>query len=117
MILDLSLFGSEITSIFEKNIERLRQEKFDQDKIDFNRKKMNFQTTLDFLSRSGFEISKSTLYKLTSARQIPFYKFGKKLVFQTDELQSWIDAKLSSPKTDYSYSELVSKSAIKKLNR
>lgn len=117
MMLDLSLIGYEIASILDKNIERLKQEKFDQDKIDHNKKRMNFQTTLEFLNSSGCEISKSTLYKLTSNKQIPFHKFGKKLVFQADELQSWIEAKLATPEINYGYWKVISESAINKLKR
>lgn len=35
-------------------------------------------------------IPKSTLYQLTSKRQIPFFKKGKKLFFYQDELDSWV---------------------------
>jgi prophage regulatory protein len=36
-------------------------------------------------------IKKSTIYKLTSARQIPFYKPGNKLIFfKRTEIDEWL---------------------------
>ena len=35
-------------------------------------------------------LSKSLLYKLTMDRAIPFEKFGKKLVFSRNELETWM---------------------------
>lgn len=35
-------------------------------------------------------ISKSTLYKLTSAREIPHYKKAKHLVFDREEILNWL---------------------------
>jgi len=37
-------------------------------------------------------ISKSTLYKLTSAREIPHYKKAKHLLFDKKEILEWIKA-------------------------
>ncbi len=36
------------------------------------------------------EISKSTIYKLTSTRQIPYYKKAKNLVFDRIEIEKWL---------------------------
>jgi len=41
---------------------------------------------------TGF--SRSTLYKLTSARQIPHMKLGNKLLFSRKELASWMDSQI-----------------------
>ena len=35
-------------------------------------------------------ISKSTLYKMTSLRKIPYYKNGKYLFFDRKELEDWM---------------------------
>ena len=39
-------------------------------------------------------LSKSYLYKLTSARKIPHFKKGKKIYFKQEELEDWM---LSDP--------------------
>lgn len=40
-------------------------------------------------------LKKSYLYKLTSTKQIPFYKYGGRLIaFDLAELQTWRDARL-----------------------
>lgn len=39
---------------------------------------------------TGF--SKSHLYKLTAAREIPFYKKGKCLFFDRSEIENWLKA-------------------------
>jgi excisionase family DNA binding protein len=40
------------------------------------------------------EISKSTLYKLTFRKAIPFYKYGRFVKFKIEDLQSWREARL-----------------------
>jgi hypothetical protein len=35
-------------------------------------------------------LSKSTLYKMTSSKKIPFYKCGRKLLFVSDELFQYV---------------------------
>lgn len=37
------------------------------------------------------KLSKATLYKLTSDRQIPHYKMGKRNYFRKEELDQWIN--------------------------
>ena len=45
---------------------------------------------------TGF--SKSTLYKLTSQRKIPFYKpFGKKIFFSMEHLEKLMKSNLKEP--------------------
>lgn len=42
-------------------------------------------------------LKKSYLYKLTSTRQIPFYKYGRKLImFDRAALESWRAARLQA---------------------
>lgn len=37
------------------------------------------------------DLSKSTIYKLTSRREIPFYKpTGRKIFFKRDEIDAWL---------------------------
>jgi len=35
-------------------------------------------------------LSKSTIYKKVSSREIPFHKIGKKTIFVKDEIDNWI---------------------------
>jgi len=35
-------------------------------------------------------LSKSTIYKKVSSREIPFHKIGKKTIFVKDEIDTWI---------------------------
>lgn len=52
-------------------------------------------------------ISKSSIYKLTSKKEIPFYSpGGKKLFFKREELDSWIYQSKVMP-TDEVVSEVV----------
>jgi excisionase family DNA binding protein len=46
---------------------------------------LTVQEAADYLS-----IPKSSLYQLTSKKQVPFFKQGKKLFFYQDELDKWI---------------------------
>ncbi|MEZ4885231.1 MAG: helix-turn-helix domain-containing protein [Chitinophagales bacterium] len=38
------------------------------------------------------QISKHTLYRMTSNNEVPFFKRGKKLYFKRSELLKWIEA-------------------------
>lgn len=44
---------------------------------------------VSFLHENGYPTSKAKLYKLTSAKKIPFRKFGQKLVFSRKALLQW----------------------------
>lgn len=46
---------------------------------------MNMDEVSDFVG-----ISKSTIYGLTHAGKIPFYKRGKRLYFKTEEIEHWL---------------------------
>ena len=59
-----------------------------------------------FLTERGFTISKNTLMKMASAGGGPIYRiFGHRAVYAPNDLLSWAEAKLSSPRR--STSELV----------
>ncbi len=36
-------------------------------------------------------LSVSTIYKRTSARTIPFYKIGKRVLFKPSEINQWLE--------------------------
>ena len=46
---------------------------------------LNFDQASKYLS-----LSKSTLYKLTSERNIPHFKRGKRVYFKRNELENWL---------------------------
>lgn len=51
-------------------------------------------------------VSKSYLYKLTSKREIPFYRPGAKLIFfKREELDAWILGHRNAPVTELSLIE------------
>lgn len=66
-------------------------------------------------------VSKSQMYKLTHTRAIPFYKFGKRVIFYTKELDEWIKQTSFRVKTreeiEREASEYIMLGARKKLNR
>lgn len=51
---------------------------------------------LSYINERGLTISKSTLYKKTADKEIPFQRWGgKKIVFVREELDHWISEQLS----------------------
>ncbi len=66
-------------------------------------------------------VKKSTMYKLTMTRKIPFSKFGRKIIFYTKELDEWIKQNGIRVKTreeiEREASEYIMLGARKKLNR
>ena len=51
---------------------------------------MNENLSLDQLA-DYLRMSKSTVYKKTSLRKIPFIKIGKKLLFRKDAIDKWLE--------------------------
>lgn len=49
-------------------------------------KPLNIEEAAAFLKKP-----KSTIYQLTSTRQIPFYKMGKQLLFFKKDLLAWVE--------------------------
>lgn len=79
-----------------------------------------FDEALDYLNARGLEISKATLYKLTSTKQIPFQRWGgRKIVFVRGELDKWIETRLScdEEKRTNRITNNVARSARKKEKR
>ena len=50
------------------------------------------QTLVGVLEQHGFLISKARLYKLTAKGDVPFRKYGNKLLFSRRELLSWAES-------------------------
>jgi hypothetical protein len=47
---------------------------------------------LELLSENGYPTSKGKIYKLTSANQLPYRKYGNKLVFSRRDLLEWAES-------------------------
>lgn len=61
---------------------------------------LSLSGALKVLDEYGFPTSKAKLYKMTSQGQIPFMKYGNKLVFSRKSLVEWTQEQLVSGKTD-----------------
>lgn len=48
-----------------------------------------------YLAEIGYKCSLSQLYKGTAKNEMPYSKFGRKLLFNADELSKWVDSKKS----------------------
>ena len=70
---------------------------------------------VEALEQHGFLISKARLYKLTAKGEVPFRKYGNKLLFSRKELLSWADnlARRVNDKSDAALT--IAKSANHKL--
>ena len=70
---------------------------------------------IEALEQHGFLISKARLYKLTAKGEVPFRKYGNKLLFSRKELLSWADnlARRVNDKGDAALT--IAKSANRKL--
>lgn len=70
---------------------------------------------VEALDQHGFLISKARLYKLTAKGEVPFRKYGNKLLFSRKELLSWADnlARRVNDKSDAALT--IAKSANRKL--
>ncbi len=69
---------------------------------------------IDYLAEIGYKCSLSQLYKASAKNEIPFSKFGRKLLFNADELSKWVESK--KQKT-IDISMIVSQSANLKLRK
>jgi hypothetical protein len=48
--------------------------------------------TLDQLVETFPFLKKSRVYYLTTVKGIPFYRVGRSLVFETNEIRQWVEA-------------------------
>ena len=76
---------STIIELVEKAIESENEKNF-----------LPLDEALAYINGRGLKISKETIYKLTSLKQIPFQRWGgRKIVFERDKLDEWLEARLS----------------------
>ena len=80
-------------------------------------KNLTIEGTILFLKEKGLIVSKSSIYKMTSAKSIPFKRFGNRLIFNEEELSMWIETQF---KTEYQSkaesTKIISFSARNKFN-
>lgn len=77
---------------------------------------LNFKTALNYIISKGIPMSKSRMYKMVSSSNsdIPFRKVGERLLFYSNELDSWCKGQITNPKDSKSISSMaVVKSAQK----
>lgn len=58
------------------------------------KQKLSMSEAVGYLNEIGFEMTKSTMYKLTADGKIPFAKYGKRNIFDRKELEKWIKEQL-----------------------
>lgn len=52
---------------------------------------ITLENAIRFLEEQGYPVSKAKMYKLTSTNEIPYKKFGQKLVFSRKDLLRWAE--------------------------
>ena len=72
--------------------------------------KLEIKAAVEFLNSEGYPISLSSLRRLVFEEQIPYRKFGSRVIFNTKDLRAWAEVRTVSKKKQISTSEL-SKSA------
>lgn len=78
------------------------------------KKRLNLDEAVAYLNESGVPISKSTVYKNTMAKTIPFSRFGdRRIVFNVEDLDRWVEDRLAKRKN--SVTESVRQSARRKM--
>ena len=59
------------------------------------KERMSIDDAVAYLNENGLKISKSTLYKHTMTKTIPFSRFGdRRIVFSAKELDEWVGQRL-----------------------
>jgi excisionase family DNA binding protein len=115
---------TSLNNIFEKidfivnSIEKIESKLKVKEIIKPPPKKFSINQTIIFLSERGVNISKSSIYKLTSSKSISFQRFGNRLVFSEDELEMWVADQLKEKNESNVESVMrISNSARNKINK
>jgi hypothetical protein len=75
---------------------------------------LDFNEGKEYLISIGYKCSDSQLYKLSMNNDIPMEKFGRRIVFNANDLSKWVESK-KQKRIDVSMA--VSKCATSKLQR
>ncbi|MDR1919131.1 MAG: helix-turn-helix domain-containing protein [Tannerellaceae bacterium] len=78
---------------------------------------ITLETAVALLETYGYPTSKGKIYKLTAKGEMPFRKYGRKLVFSRKELITWAES-LTRRKNDRTEAALhIARSANRQLQR
>jgi len=78
------------------------------------KKRLNLDEAVAYLNESGVPISKSTVYKNTMDKTIPFSRFGdRRIVFNVEDLDRWVEDRLA--KRQNTVTESVRQSARRRM--
>ena len=92
---------SELRALIAEECERLYSRLAERDsgnKVE-EPEMLNARQAAAYLTDRGYQISKSTIYSLVSAGEIPFSKFGGKALFSRSELEDWAEKRSRKPYT------------------
>lgn len=79
---------AKLREIIQEEVSRAIPEKASpQNEVDT----LTLEKALLFLREQGYPVSKAKVYKLTSTNEIPYKKFGQKLVFSKKDLLQWAE--------------------------
>ncbi|MDR3705787.1 MAG: helix-turn-helix domain-containing protein [Paludibacteraceae bacterium] len=79
------------------------------------KKNLSLNEALEFLFEKGFRVSKSQLYKLTMENKVPCKRFGRKVIFDPQELQGWAESRVNANTEQSPITIAVAKSATRKM--
>jgi hypothetical protein len=79
------------------------------------KKKLSFSEAVSFLKEIGYGIGESQLYKKTMNNIIPCKRFGRKIIFDRDELQTWAENRAKNNRGQNTVTASVAESAKCKL--
>ena len=76
--------------------------------------KLDINEAKDFLNQIGYKCSLSQLYKGSMTGDLPLSKFGRRIMFDAEELSKWVDSKKSKT---IDISMVVAKCAASKMGK
>ena len=62
-------------------------------------------------------LKENYLYKLTCLKEIPYIKYGRRVLFDAEELKSWRQSRMTRIPADPTKAELSSKAALQAASR
>ena len=99
---------SELDRIMKEAVEKALKLRAPEKKM------LNMDEAVAYLNESGVPISKSTVYKNTMDKTIPFSRFGdRRIVFNVEDLDCWVEDRLAKRKN--SVTESVRQSARRRM--
>ena len=109
MITDLVVLQrSELDRIMKEAVEKALKLRAPE------KKRLNLDEAVAYLNESGVPISKSSVYKHTMDKTIPFSRFGgRRIVFNVEDLGRWVEDRLA--KRENTVTESVRQSARRRM--